>query len=63
MYKNVVLIEKYCYFYKKKDMQTNIKSPTKRTLNKSDYFEFSKPILNQVIKLRELDYWVNVSKR
>ena len=63
MYKNVVLIEKKSYFYKKKDMEAKIKTPTKRTLNKSDYFELSKPVLNQVIKLRELDYWVNVSKR
>jgi hypothetical protein len=63
MYKNVVLFEKKSYFYKKKDMKTTIKSPTKRTLNKSDYFELSKPVLNTVIKLKELDYWVNVSKR
>jgi len=63
MYKNVVLFEKKSYFYKKKDMKTTIKSPTKRTLNKSDYFELSKPVLNTVVKLKELDYWVNVSKR
>jgi len=63
MYKNVVLFEKKSYFYKKKDMKTTIKSPTKRTLNKSDYFELSKPVLNTVEKLKELDYWVNVSKR
>lgn len=44
-------------------MEAKIKTPTKRTLNKSDLFELSKPVLNQVIKLRQLDYWVNVSKR
>lgn len=59
---NIGLIQKNCYFLKKK-MKTFIKSPTKRTLKKSDYFELSKPVLNQVIKLKELDYWVNVSKR
>jgi len=63
MYKNVVLFKKKSYFYKKKDMKITIKSPTKRTLNKSDYFEESKPVLNTVVKLKELDYWVNVSKR
>ena len=63
MYKNVVLFKKKSYFYKKKDMKTTIKSPTKRMLNKSDYFELSKPVLNTVVNLKELDYWVNVSKR
>jgi hypothetical protein len=56
-------LKKSLIFIKKKDMKTTIKSPTKRTLNKSDYFELSKPVLNTVLKLKELDYWVNVSKR
>jgi hypothetical protein len=44
-------------------MEAKIKSPTKRTLNKSDEFQLTLPVLNQVRKLKELDYWVNVSKR
>lgn len=45
-------------------MEAKIKKPpTKRMFNKSDLFEFTKPVLNQVTKLKELDYWVNVSKR
>ena len=63
MYKNVVLFKKKSYFYKKKDMKTTIKSPTKRTLNKSDDFQLTLPVLNQKTKMAELDFLGSISKR
>jgi hypothetical protein len=44
-------------------MEAKIKSPRKRTLNKSDEFQLTLPVLNKKTKMAELDYLGSISKR